>query len=111
MQKFEIPRLTNELVQKLIHPSKLEKGYADPQVLFDYRCHTPVIGTQYPPKVQQCMQRIAAMDVGTVLQHYGLLDMDQARNLQARATGEALWDKRELWEPHVCVHLRTQPLV
>ena len=89
-QKFEIARLTNEFVQKLVPASSVTK-WADPQVLFDNRCHTPVIGTQYPPKVQQCMQRIAAMDVDTVLQHYDMLDLDQARNLHARATGESTY--------------------
>ena len=81
--------MTNEFVQKQVPTPKTPK-HADPQLLLDYRCHTPAIGTNYPPQVTQCMQRIAAMDVDTVLQHYGLLNEDQARNLHARATGELI---------------------
>lgn len=40
-QKQEIVRTSNEFVNKLVTPDKVNKGRADPQLLFDYRCYLP----------------------------------------------------------------------
>mmetsp|Transcript_5477 Transcript_5477/g.12120 ORF Transcript_5477/g.12120 Transcript_5477/m.12120 type:complete len:525 (+) Transcript_5477:133-1707(+) len=89
-QKQEIVRLSNEFVLKLITPDQARKGHADPQLLLDYRCYLPdgkeEIGTDYPPTIKQCLQKIAGMSAKQVQKHYGFTEELPAHNLKTRAT-------------------------
>ncbi len=69
-QKHNIVRLSNQFVNKLVTAADAPHGYADPQVLFDYRCYLPdgkeEIGTDYPPQIKQCLTRISNMTVQVI---------------------------------------------
>ncbi len=66
----EIVRLSNEFVLKYITADQARRDMADPQLLLDYRCWLgegkDAIGTDYPPQIKQCLQRISAMTVQQV---------------------------------------------
>lgn len=89
-QKQEIVRLTNAYVLKKISRDSPDypKYSADPQLLLDYRCYVEggELGTNYPPKVKQCLQKISKMTVPEVLEHYKLPQRIAAENLLMRAT-------------------------
>ncbi len=67
-------------------PDARPKGYPNPQLMFDYRCHVEggELGTRYPPQVSQCLRRLAGMDVLQVSDHYGF-NAKEAGMLKMRA--------------------------
>jgi len=57
------------------------------QAWLDYRCHVDggAIGTQYPPRVQQCMEKFSSMEAGALQAEYDLPHYLQATILKERA--------------------------
>ncbi|KXZ45058.1 hypothetical protein GPECTOR_59g667 [Gonium pectorale] len=91
-QKQEIVRLANHFVIKLPRDSTLvlPRGFADPQLLLDYRCYLPpgagdTMGTSYPPEIGTCLKKIAGMSAKEVKEHYGFTELRVANNLLTRA--------------------------
>ncbi|EFJ50201.1 hypothetical protein VOLCADRAFT_89086 [Volvox carteri f. nagariensis] len=67
-QKQEIVRLANHYVLKLptvTGGNAIPHAFADPRLLFDYRCYLPdgreQMGTKYPPQIGTCLKRVASM--------------------------------------------------
>jgi hypothetical protein len=63
--------------------------HADPQLLLDYRCWVEggEVGKNYPPKMKQCLARIAGMTHTEVEREYGMPNNKTAFNLWQRAKG------------------------
>eukprot|EP00200_Dunaliella_tertiolecta_P002061 CAMPEP_0202342448 /NCGR_PEP_ID=MMETSP1126-20121109/3006_1 /ASSEMBLY_ACC=CAM_ASM_000457 /TAXON_ID=3047 /ORGANISM="Dunaliella tertiolecta, Strain CCMP1320" /LENGTH=474 /DNA_ID=CAMNT_0048933401 /DNA_START=1018 /DNA_END=2442 /DNA_ORIENTATION=+ len=90
-QKQEIARMGNHYIQKSASatPAHATRGRADPQMLLDYRCYMgeqDQMGTNYPPQVTQCLQKISSMSPEQVQAHYNLPELRPAKNLHSRAS-------------------------
>eukprot|EP00887_Chlorella_sp_A99_P007491 scaffold2.g7491.t1 len=69
------------------YPNARPKGYPNPQLFFDYRCHAPGgrVGTRgYPPGLLRCLRKLDGMSVDEVVQRYGFHER-QAAILRGRA--------------------------
>ena len=53
-------------VEHITNATKPPVSYHWPQLLLDYRCHVPggAIGTNYPPKLRECLAEWSAMSAG-----------------------------------------------
>ncbi|MEW5313837.1 MAG: hypothetical protein WDW38_005372 [Sanguina aurantia] len=89
-QKQEIIRLSNQFVNKLVTVEQAPRQHADPQLTLDYRCwvDTPneEIGNAYPPKLKQCLARMAGMTLPELQEAYGMQDAHSANVLHRRAS-------------------------
>jgi hypothetical protein len=65
MQNFHPIAL--QFILKLVTAADAPRGFADPQILLDYRCYLldgkEEIGTDYPPQIRQCLAKISSMSV------------------------------------------------
>jgi len=89
-QKHNIVRFSNQFILKLVTAADAPRGFADPQILLDYRCYLldgkEEIGTDYPPQIRQCLAKISSMSVKEVKEHYGFVEDMVANNLKTRAS-------------------------
>jgi len=75
---------------------ELPKSNPNYNLMLDYRCHvksvngaednTFTLGTNYPRKVKQCLQRMDSLSAPELLSTYGLPDMESAELLKGRVS-------------------------
>lgn len=74
MQKYAI----NQVGFGYTHRPDINQPIMQPnvQVMLDYRCHVEdgTLGTEYPPKMKECMTRLTQMSLTEIQQHYRFPD-------------------------------------
>ncbi|GMH38170.1 hypothetical protein BSKO_06054 [Bryopsis sp. KO-2023] len=85
-QKFQVSHLGHYYIMK---QSDAPRKTPSPTLLLDYRCHVEGqrMGTDFPPPIKKCLQKLEEMSVQEAMSEYGLTKTVAASVLLDRAKG------------------------